>query len=347
MAGDAEEARPQRPVVPGVNGASDAPPSYVAPRWLPGGHLQTLYAALYAPRPRVAYTRTRWETPDSDFVDVDFVDPRTPSERAGQPLVVLFHGLEGSSRSHYASALMAHVAARRLRGAVVHFRGCSGEPNRLPRAYHSGDTTELDWMLRRLRAECADAPLHIVGVSLGGNVLLKWLGERGNEAQDVINSAAAVSAPVDLMACGNALDRGLNLIYTYAFLSTLKKKSLSKLVQHPGIYDPARVRAARTLRAFDDTVTAPLHGFLGTDDYWTRASSKPHLKSIALPTLVLNARNDPFLPPTALPTPGEVSRSVTLECPSEGGHVGFVQGPYPGNLDWLPQRLLSFFRIGQ
>jgi predicted alpha/beta-fold hydrolase len=258
--------------------------------------------------------------------------------------VVLFHGLEGSSRSHYALALMAAVRARGLRGVVAHFRGCGGEPNRLPRAYHSGDSAELDWILRRLKR--AAASLYAAGVSLGGNALLKWLGETGTSAREVVDRAAVVSAPVDLMASGNALDRGFNLVYVRHFLGSLKAKSLAKLDLFPGLYDAARLRAAWTLREFDDCVTAPLHGFRGVDDYWTRASAKPGLARIEAPTLVLNARNDPFLPCGALPAPHEVSPSVVLEQPEHGGHVGFVSGPFPGNLDWLSRRVLEFFGIG-
>ena len=255
---------------------------------------------------------------------------------------VLFHGLEGRSASHYAQALMAHVRDIGWRGVVVHFRGCAEEPNRLPRAYHSGDSAEIDWILRRLD-QGRDSALFVVGVSLGGNALLKWLGERGAEAKPLVSAAAAISAPVDLMAAGDALGRGFNLIYTRAFLRTLKRKSLAKLEHHPGIYDAARVRLARTLREFDDVVTAPLHGFRDTNDYWTRASSKPWLGRIAVPTLLVNARNDPFLPAAALPTSDEVSSAVTLEFPHDGGHVGFVSGPSPGHLRWLPQRIIRFF----
>jgi predicted alpha/beta-fold hydrolase len=255
----------------------------------------------------------------------------------------LFHGLEGRSASHYAHALMHDVANARWSGAVVHFRGCSGEPNRLPRAYHSGDSAEIDWMLRRMRAQ-HDGALYAVGVSLGGNALLKWLGERGASAASIVTGAAAVSAPLDLMAAGDALGRGFNLVYTRAFLSSLRRKSLAKLTQHPGIYDAALVRRARTLRDFDNVVTAPLHGFMDTDDYWTRSSSKPHLRSIDVPTLVVNARNDPFMPERALPHAHEVSPVVELDFPEGGGHVGFVSAPFPGNLQWLPARILSFFR---
>jgi predicted alpha/beta-fold hydrolase len=238
---------------------------------------------------------------------------------------------------------MSEVASHGWRGVVVHFRGCSGTPNRLPRAYHSGDSSELDWMLRRLRA-LSQGLLYAVGISLGGNVLLKWLGERGTVANDIVSAAAAVSAPVDLMAAGDALGSGFNLVYTTAFLRTLKRKSLAKLGRHPELYDPVAVQRARTLRAFDNVVTAPLHGFRDTDDYWTRASSKPVLHRISVPTLMINARNDPFLPAAALPSASEVSRSVTRDFPEGGGHVGFVSGAFPGNLSWLPRRVLMYFR---
>lgn len=261
---------------------------------------------------------------------------------ANAPLVVLFHGLEGSSRSHYARALMQDVCSRGWRGAIAHFRGCSGEINRLPRAYHSGDSAEIDWILRRL-CRGHGGPLFAVGVSLGGNALLKWLGEQRTTAGAVVNAAAAVSAPVDLMASGTALDRGFNRVYVRHFLATMKRKARAQLERFPGLFDGERVVAARTLREFDDLVTAPLHGFRNTDDYWTRASSKPLLGQIAVPTLMINARNDPFLPQRALPQPHEVPSHVALDFPAEGGHVGFVSGAFPGNLDWLPRRVLGFF----
>jgi len=324
---------------------------YHAPAWLPGGHAQTVYAALFAPRPRVDYERELWNTPDNDRIALDWVRPRDARTRtegaSSAPLVALFHGLEGSSRSPYALALMAEVARRGWRGLVVHFRSCGGEPNRLPRAYHSGDTAEADWILHRLKSVQAGTALYVVGVSLGGNVLLKWLGEQAAAACGIIDRAAAVSAPVDLMAAGSALGRGFNLVYARHFLRTMKQKSLAKLSNFPGLYDARSVSSAATLRVFDDLVTAPLHGFRDVNDYWTRASSKPWLRHIEVPTLMINARNDPFLPPEVLPARGEVGPSVVLEEPDGGGHVGFVSGPFPGNLLWLPRRLLDFFSAPQ
>ena len=312
--------------------------AFASPPWLPGGQVQTLYAYLATGRPNLIYRRERWDTPDGDFIDIDWIDGKIDA-----PLVVMFHGLEGNSQSPYALQLMQAVQQKNWRGAVVHFRGCSGELNRLPRAYHSGDSAEIDWVLRRMKIISQAAPLYAVGVSLGGNALLKWLGEQQEEAKKIVQAAASISAPVDLMAAGDALGGGFNMLYTRHFLSTLKRKSLLKLNQHPNLFDGDAMLRARNLREFDNIVTAPLHGYNDTDDYWTRASSKPMLKHICVPTYLLNARNDPFLPNSALPAASEMSSFVTAEFPPGGGHVGFVSGGFPGNLRWLPQRLMDFF----
>jgi predicted alpha/beta-fold hydrolase len=313
------------------------PTTYTAPRWLPGGHLQTIYPATCIAKPAVAFRRERWQAPDGDFVDIDFVDAA-----AGQPFVLLFHGLEGSSDSHYARALMAHVEARGWRGAVVHFRGCSGEPNLAPRFYHSGDAAEIDWIVRRLHAQHRDAAparFYVVGVSLGGNALLRWLGEYQHQA-DIVDAACSISAPLDLAAGGAALSRGPNLIYTRMFLKSLKPKCLDKLRQFPGLFDRDALLRARNLYEFDNVITAPLHGYRNTDDYWDRASAKHVLHDITVPTLILNARNDPFMPAQHLPH--AAASCVQLDYPAEGGHVGFAVGRFPGSLTWLPQRVLHF-----
>lgn len=225
----------------------------------------------------------------------------------------------------------------------MHFRGCSGELNRLPRAYHSGDSAEIDWVLRRLQIRHPERPRYAVGVSLGGNALLKWLGEQGMSAAITLRAAAAVSAPVDLHAAGDALERGFNMTYTKNFLWTMKRRSLDRLAAHPRLFDARKMLATRTLREFDNLVTAPLHGFRDVDDYYDRASSKPLLVKITIPTLLLNARNDPFLPAVVLPVPSDMSAAITAEFPQTGGHVGFISGTFPGSLNWLPQRLLGFF----
>lgn len=283
----------------------------------------------------MAYRRERWDTPDGDFVDVDFIDGMP-----GKPFLVLFHGLEGSSDSHYARALMAKVRALGWSGAVPHFRGCSGEMNRAPRFYHSGDAGEIDWVVRRLRGTYSKGGrFFAAGVSLGGNALLRWLGESQHEAE-LVDAACAVSAPLDLAAGGQALGSGFNMLYTRIFLQTLKPKCLAKLEQFPGLFDRTAMLGSRDLYEFDNVVTAPLHGYRNTDDYWNRASAKHVLPDITVPTLVLNAKNDPFLPGRHLPS--HASRKVTLEYPEHGGHVGFAIGSVPGRLSWLPDKIVGF-----
>lgn len=344
--------------------------TYAPPWWLPGGHSQTIWSALYA-RPEgparaallqgglswaspsaaqatqkaqplrrpwnTPWQRERWDTPDGDFIDVD----RQPASSPARPWLVLFHGLEGSSASHYARAFAHWARWQDVQLLVPHFRGCSGELNRAPRAYHSGDHVEIDWILRRLRAQqqATGAPaLVAAGVSLGGNALMRWAGEHGQAAQGVADAVASICSPLDLAQSGAAIGRGLNRqIYTRMFLRSMKPKALAKLAQHPGLFDRQRLLAARDLYEFDNVFTAPLHGFRNTEDYWQRASAKPLMRAIRVPALALNARNDPFVPAASLPQPHEVSASVTLWQPEGGGHVGFARGGWPGHLQWLPR----------
>jgi len=317
---------------------------YTAPSWLPGGNPQTLYPYFNKPSPLYQYRRERWELDDGDFIDIDWVDGSNAA-----PLVIFFHGLEGDSSSHYILSAINNLTKYRWRSAVIHFRGCSGSPNRLPRAYHAGDSQEIDWMLRRIihQTQQPDAlqPVYVIGVSLGGNALLKWLGEQGEHAQDKITAAAGISAPLDLPAAGEVLDHGINRhVYTREFLRTLKPKALNTLRRFPLLADADVVSKARSFKEFDRFFTAPVHGYVDHNDYWRRASSKPGLRNIAVPTLVINARNDPFLPEAALPQQHEVADCVELCFPQHGGHVGFAQGAFPGNLEWLPNKLTHFFQ---
>ena len=317
---------------------------YRAPTWLPGAHAQTVWPALLSPRQGVCYRREVWDSPDGDRIDLDWADPLPHAPRLQpRPTLVLFHGLEGSAQSHYARALMAAAAARGLEGVVVHFRGCGGTLNLKPRAYHSGDIVEADWVLRRLASRPAAGPLLAVGVSLGGNVLLKWLGEHGRAAE-CVQAAVAVSPPQDLHAGAMALSRGFNRVYTRHFLRTLKPKSLALLDRHPGLLDRSRILASRDFFDFDEHVTARLHGFASALDYWTRSSCRPVLGGIAVPTRIINALNDPFLPASVLAGPREVSAVVELVYPAQGGHVGFASGPAPGNQSWLVDRVFGHFR---
>ena len=313
--------------------------SYRAPWWLPGGHLQTIYASLFARKPRVIYRRERWELADGDFLDLDWVDGV-----ADKPLLALFHGLEGSSQGHYALTLMDALRRKGWRGVAVNFRGCSGTPNRLARAYHSGDSAEIKMVLTYLKAQASGQALYATGISLGANALLKWLGESGVEAQQLLSGAAAISAPVDLGSTGKRLDRGFNRYsYTRHFLKTLRRKTQEKITAHRLPISPQDLRTAKTFYAFDNLYTAPMHGYRNADDYWQRASSKPWLNSIAVPTLIVHAQNDPFLSANTYLEEVLLSPNITLDLPREGGHVGFVSGPFPGKLNWLPHRVLNFF----
>lgn len=340
--------------------------NYAAPWWLPGGNLQTIWAALRSRRylgPPPVFRRERWDTPDNDFVDVDWMlgenelsSGRSPcfpagresipirgkEERKDLPLLVVFHGLEGSSASHYAEAL-ADVARERGWGcAIPHFRGCSGELNLAPRAYHSGDFAEIDWILRRF-AQFHPGPVVAVGISLGGNALMRWAGELGAEAREVVAGIASVCSPLDLTAAGWAIGRGFNRqVYTRMFLKTMVPKALKKLEQHPGLFDRDRLLAARDLYAFDNVFTAPVHGFKDADDYWLRASAKPHLRNIAVPALALNALNDPFVPADSLPQAADAGTHVTLWQPAQGGHVGFPSAPFPGHVRVMPEAVTGF-----
>ena len=327
--------------------------NYRSPAWLAGdgelgGHLQTIWPALFSTRyqgPRPVFQRERWTTPDGDFIDVDRqevpgVSPGTPP--IARPLLVLFHGLEGSSASHYAQAFANWSRENGWRFAVPHFRGCSGEMNLAPRAYHSGDYEEIGWILDRMRAEHA-GPIVAVGVSLGGNALLRWAEEAGSEASRNVSAVSGISAPLDLAAGGAAIGRGVNRqIYTRMFLKTMLPKALRKAAQFPKLLDVRTLRQVRDLYQFDNVFTAPLHGFRNTEDYWARGSAKPHLHRIRVPALVVNALNDPFVPGHSLPHRGEVGAFVTLWQPKHGGHVGFPRGRWPGHVLTLPEQVMGW-----
>jgi hypothetical protein len=339
---------------------------------LPERHTQTLFGALAAPTNRLRFARTRADTPDGDFIDVDWALPGlAPHPKRSQegglshtaaarwltnpeqqklrdstptPALLLLHGLEGSSGSRYSQSIATYFNARGWIVAIAHFRGCSGFANRLARAYHSGDSAEIGFILSTVRQQVPQARWHAAGVSLGGNALLKYLGEYGTKL-DWLCGAAAVSAPIDLVAAGNHLsDSAFNrLVYARHFLSSLKPKVFEKARRYPGVIDVFKVNQARDLRDFDHAYTAPMHGFKDAIDYWTQSASKPWLNKIVTPTLVLNARNDPFLPEHTLVGPNDCSDAITLHQPALGGHVGFVNGPWPGHLNWLPERLLRYF----
>ena len=322
--------------------------NYQAPWWLPGGHLQTIWAAKLSgidpggDADAARFARERWDTPDGDFIDVDWLADAGGAPLRSTTLLVMFHGLEGSSQSHYSRGFAQAARARGWALAIPHFRGCSGELNRAPRAYHSGDHIEIDWILRRLAARHGASVL-AVGISLGGNALMRWAGEHGASASQAARAVVSVCSPLDLSASGAAMGRGFNRqVYTRMFLQTMKPKALQKLAQHPGLFDRKRLLAAQDLYEFDNVFTAPLHGFRDADDYWRRASAKPHLPSIGIAALAINALNDPFVPASSLPRPADVGASLQLWQPAHGGHVGFASGRWPGHVMAMPDAVCAW-----
>jgi predicted alpha/beta-fold hydrolase len=283
----------------------------------------------------VRLRRERLELPDGDFIDLDWLTDVDPTG----PLVVVLHGLEGSSDSQYARGLLAALGGRGWRAVVMHFRGCSGEPNRLPRSYHSGETGDLAHVISELRARAPHTPLGVVGYSLGGNVLLKWLGESGATSVD---AAVAVSVPFDLACAAERLERGLSRLYQWELVQRLHAAVERKRVRVP-LPLRADVTTLRTFRDFDEHVTAPLHGFRGADHYYAVASSRQYLCGIRVPTLLLHAADDPFMTEQAIPRSDELSATTTLELSTHGGHVGFVSGMWPWRVHyWLERRIPEF-----
>jgi hypothetical protein len=304
--------------------------------WCRGPHAQTLWPYLVRRRPRVALKRERLELPDGDFLDLDWT-----GDGDDRPIVVVLHGLEGSSQSKYARGLLHALQRRGWRGVVMHFRGCSGEPNRLPRSYHSGETGDLAHVLEVLRARSPDVPLAAVGFSLGGNVLLKYLGERGTAAP--LRAAAAVSVPYLLAHSAARLGRGFSRVYQWSLLRRMRAALATKRGRMTLPITVSDLCTLRGFRDFDEHVTAPLHGFRGADHYYEAASSRPYLRAIARPTLLLHALDDPFMTEDVVPATHELSPSTRLELYRSGGHVGFVSGTLPWQARyWLEERIPDY-----
>ena len=304
-------------------------------------HLQTVFARFHRPKPWVD-THCHWHhTPDGDRLAVH--TPQPLKDDPSHPLVLVLHGLEGSVTSPYAQGLMESLSGRGYQVAVMHFRGCGGIPNRLPRAYHSGDSGDPRWLIGELGKQLPNTPIMAVGYSLGGNVLLKMLGEDGEESP--LSAAVAVSAPMDLHACSRRINSGLSRVYQRHLLKCLKESLQQKAVDPDLLAAMPRLDVAAhfaNFRQFDDTFTAPLHGFRDVDDYYTRASSKPLLKDIRVPTLIIHAVDDPFICPSAIPAESEIGVQVELEVSERGGHVGFVSGSLWRPRYWLESRIPQF-----
>jgi len=307
------------------------------PRGLGNRHLQTLLPRCL-PRPRLTVDREILELPDGDFVELAWVHPQPAADDA--PILLLFHGLEGSLDSPYARHLLHAAAALGFRALLMHFRGCGALPNRLPRAYHSGDTADAYWLICQLAQRYPRALKVAVGVSLGGNMLAKLVAEQGGDGLDLAG-AIVISAPLDLSACADTLHQGVSRVYERHLLGSLKRKMAGRLAsgELPLALSPRALEALDSLRAYDDAVTAPLHGFTGAEDYYRRASAGPLLGEIELPMLLLHADDDPFMPPdlfARLPSP---SPAVRVELAPHGGHVGFVEWRAGRLRSWLAQRV--------
>ena len=315
--------------------------------WVPGAHLRTLWGKFVRRPPQLATRIERWQTPDGDEIELHRVDPIDRNTAHGGRLLVL-HGLEGTIQSHYLRGILAEAREQGWAADALIFRTCNGEVTRARRLYHSGETTDLDLVVQRLTRDNRGQPLALVGFSLGGNVLLKWLGERGDDLPPEVQGAAAVSVPFDLERGSRFIERGFSRIYTRHFLRTLRAKARAKLARDPELFDASALERARTLFAFDDAVTAPVHGFADALDYYGRSSSIRFLHAIRRPTLLLSAYDDPFLPSAVLSEVATIAREnrcLVPEFHQRGGHVGFIAGHWP----WSPRyyaedRVLSFLR---
>lgn len=300
--------------------------------WCRNPHLQTILPVFLRRRLHPPLRRERLELPDGDFIDLDW------TLNDSGPIVALFHGLEGSSRSHYGRGMLAVLPRYGLRGVLMHFRGCSGEPNRLARAYHSGDTGDIDLLLRTLKAREPGTPLAAIGYSLGGNALLKWLAEQGKVAP--VECAVAVSVPFLLHDSVTRMNRGFSRVYQWKLVRDLKRSILRKL---PGLALPVSANEIPPIKdfyEFDDRITAPLHGFRGALHYYTESSSRQYLTRVRTPTLVVHAMDDPFMPPAVIPNAEELSGSIEFDLSRHGGHVGFVAGWNPLRPEyWLDRRI--------
>jgi predicted alpha/beta-fold hydrolase len=310
-------------------------------RWLINRHAQTIYPTLpWSGAPRLVLRCENIELPDGDNTAVDWVDGPAGDD-PNSPTLIVLHGLEGSAESSYARMLLKVATERGWRAAVLHFRDCGDYRNRLPRRYHAGETNDIRFFLERLRTEGHQGPMMAAGYSLGGNVLLKYLGENG--VSTPLHAAAAVSVPLDLHLSSQALTIGFSKIYQRYLLKRMKKAVSRKFDRYTAAFDWQRAMNARTFAEFDDAVTAPLHGFSGKDEYYDRCSSIGYLGDIQRPTLIINSLDDPFMTPDIIPDESQLSDCVTLEVSAHGGHVGFITGGTPWRPKYyLPERITDF-----
>ncbi|MCE3238418.1 MAG: hypothetical protein K0R24_1399 [Gammaproteobacteria bacterium] len=306
--------------------------------WLRNPHCQTLWSVLFRRRIKnLPLKRERIELADGDFIDLDWVG------HGNVPIVFILHGLEGSTQSPYIQGMLQTILQQGWQGVCMNFRSCSGERNRLPRIYHSGETQDIAEVINQLQKREPGIPIAAMGFSLGGNVLLKWLGERGEHSPVV--AAIAISVPFELNKAVVRINHGFSRIYQWRLLYSLRKKIKWKFQTQPPPFILPSLKKMRTLRDFDDRVTAPLHGFSDGADYYTQSSCRQYLQKIKVPTLLIQAKDDPLVGDNALPGPHEMSAHVQLELSQKGGHVGFVSGNFPWRIGyWLEQRAPLFLQ---
>jgi len=310
---------------------------------LKSGHFQTLFPAFFRKQPRPEIEIELFELPDGDFVECFW--HIKPSVETKKPIVLLFHGLEGSYESPYIQGMMHALASGGFSSVLMHFRGCSGKNNRLPRSYHSGETGDAKVWIESIVTRYPNHPLYAVGYSLGGNMLLKLLGEWGDASP--LRAAVSVSAPLQLEVCANRMNRGISLIYQRHLMKNLKQSLLNKYLDHPmqieiGI-DEEQVKKLKSFWEFDNAYTAPIHGFSSAAEYYDKSSAKQFLKVIKTETLIIHALDDPFMTSEILPAKDEISKNVHLELYPNGGHVGFVSGSILKPKYWLEERILNYF----
>lgn len=312
--------------------------TFQPPWWLSHSHMQTIWPTLCRrPLKHFLLKRERFELPDGDFLDLDW------TQNSNGPIVLVLHGFEGSIKSPYAKGMLQAIHQQGWRGVLMHFRSCSGEDNRLPRIYHSGETGDVDFVVTMLKKREPTTPIAAIGFSLGGNVLLKWLGETGKN--NSLHAAVAVSVPFELQKASDRLNKGFSKLYQWHLLRSVRNKIKQKFQRIPVPFPLPKLTEIHSLRDFDDKITAPLHGFIDANDYYKKSSSRQYLNAIHIPTLLLQAKDDPFMTDDLLPLPHELSPKITLELTEKGGHVGFVAGKFPWQLEyWLEKRIPTYLK---
>lgn len=314
--------------------------SFIPAWWLKSPHLQTIWGSMLRTAPPVKTRRERLELPGNDFLDLDWLD--VPFEDPTRPIILILHGLGGNIDSHYAKAILQAIGDFGWYAVFMHYRGCSGDANRQFVSYHSGFTDDVDFVASVLKSRFPHNPLAAVGYSLGGSILLNWLGKTGSN--NPLTTAIAISVPFELGKAANRMLNGVSRLYQWHMLRNLRQHISNKFEKLESPIDLNKLDQLKTFWEFDTFVTAPLHGFKNAEDYYEKASCRKQLKNIAKPTLIIHAEDDPFMPPEVIPIETELATDTLLELSKMGGHVGFIAGNIPGSAEyWLEGRIIDHF----